>query len=262
MAFWSSKSDEEKAAAAAQQARHAINGMRLKISRAFQAEQWGEVDSLSLQMQKLLRERSAQAPVSQSLLAEVVARWGLAQYEQRRFEESVEQLARAERLFNMENAEAAGWAASRDITMEGEGPPLDLRLALRSLRVLSELLVRHGDPRSGAVLDEVVGVADMLQDDEARWEAREKLAVFTTGLADWPRLLVLAQEMGVIARRQRDLTKLMQALRFFAEGYVGQQQLERARDAQRLVVDIARFLNHPDLTEEETELEKLRAMRV
>ncbi len=145
------------------------------------------------------------------------------------------------------------------ITVGGEGEPLDLAIALEVLQALGASMVRFGNPRAGEVLAQVVSVADMNQDEEAQWRARQHLASFTAGLANWQGLLQIAREMGNIARQKQNLPMLLEVMRLMVEAHIGLGRLYRALEAQQLVVDLARRLKHPDLAEEESQLQQLRA---
>jgi hypothetical protein len=178
--------------------------------------------------------------------------------EQRRFEEAHKHLALAEQLFSVEEATASALAAQDNITLQGVGPEIDLTLALAVLRALAESCVRQGDPNAGPLLVQVAEVADMVGSEAERWEARERLAAFTGATAGWNDLLVIAQDMGQLARERRNLRYLLSAIRLFTEAYIGLQEFDGAIAAQRLVVDIARFLQDSSLSTEEAELAKLQ----
>lgn len=229
-----------------------------RLETAMAAQQWGTVDEESARLLSLLREVSRLAPVTHSFLAAIYGRWGLAMEQQRRYKEAQEQLLAAEALFNMDPEAAVEWAAQQGINIEGEGEPLDLRLAQSVLETLGATMVRFGNPRAGEVLAQVVSVADLNQDEAAQWAARQHLAAYTAGLADWQGLLQIAREMGRIAQSRQSLPMLLEVMRLFVEAYIGLDRLYRALEGQQLVVDLARHLNHPDLAEEEAELKKLK----
>jgi hypothetical protein len=92
------------------------------------------------------------------------------------------------------------------------------------------------------------------------WKARQELAAFRAGEAEWQGLLEIAREMGKVARQRQELPGLLATMRYFTEAYVGLQQLDRAVAAQELVVEIARHLDDRSLQDEENELQRLLGM--
>ncbi len=244
---------------AAEEARAALDTLLRQIQQNMAVRNWDAVDQGTLKTMQLLHKTSELAPVTQSVLAELHGRWGLVMIEQRRFEEAHKHLALAEQLFNVDQGEAVALAARDKITLEGTGPEIDLTLALAVLRALAESAVRIGDPNGGALLVQVVDVADMVGSDEERWEARERLATFTSVAGAWEDLLAIAKDMGRFAQEQRNLHYLLTAMRLFSESYIGIKEMDKAIAAQRLVVDIARFIQDSSLATEEAELSKLHA---
>lgn len=253
------KGKDRDNAKAVEQARIAIMELRNRITQNVQAQQWGQVDTDMLTLMPLLRDTSETMPVTQSMMAELHGQWGLTLNAQRRYQEAYKHLLLARELLYADHESAVAWAVGENLKMEGEGGQIDLHLALRVLEALADSAVRLGQPGAGEVLQGVVEVADMVGDQAKRWEARQRLAAFTAGMADWQGLLELGREMGHIARQRHNLPDLLEGLRQVVEALVGLKELDQAIEAQRLVVDIARHLADPSLPDEEKEFTKLRA---
>ncbi len=247
-----------RSAGADADAQQQVEVLHARIRSQFDSQNWGEVEQDTLRLMKLLRLTSPLLPVTQSFMAEVLARFGLALNRQQRSRESYEALSQAEALLNMAPDGATEWAAEQDIVLQGEGEPIDLKLALEALQLFADMALRQGQSRAGDLLDQVVQVADLIGAEDEQWEARSRMATYTAGLADWQGLLEMAREMGQIAGTRRDLRRLLQVMSLFSDAYTGLERVQRAIEAQQLVVDIAHYLNHPELVNEEKELKRLR----
>lgn len=249
--------EKKRGAPAPDEVRGALAELRGRIAQNMVEGQWGAVtDDVALALQ-LLRDTSGIVPVTHSLLAELYSHWSLAINGQRRYEEAFAMLQSAEQLWNMEAPQAVAWAKEQGITLQGEGEEPDLNLILAVLTALSENAARFDSADAGRVLREMIGVADLARREQEGWLARTRLAAWTAEQQAWPTLLALAADMATIARRSRDLNRLLDAMRQFSEAYIGVGQMERALEAQRLVVDVARALDHPSLEREQGELRTL-----
>ncbi|HEX8680802.1 MAG TPA: hypothetical protein VF707_00715 [Ardenticatenaceae bacterium] len=239
------------------EARAALADLRQQIAAGMQAQQWSAVaDDMVLAMQ-FLRDTSATTPVTQSTLAELYSQWAIAINEQRRYEEAYTMLQTADLLWNLEHEQAVAWAREQGITLQGEGTAPDLGLVLAVLAALSENAARFDSDDTGRILTQMVAVADLAGDEQARWMSRSRLASWSAEEENWRTLLTLAREMVALAREQGDLLRLLEAMRQFAEAYAGMGDMSRTIEVQRLVVEIARTTNHPSLEREREELRNL-----
>jgi tetratricopeptide (TPR) repeat protein len=224
------------------EARERIEEARARVARNAQARQWGAVEREIAGLMTLLRESSRRAPASQSLLAELHARWGLALMEQRRPEEALKQLRAAEQLFNLDLPDAIRWAADRGITVTEEGDPPDLMLALATFKTLADRAAQKGEPEAGRFLRQVRDVADLIGDETEQWRARRRLALLTAQNGTRDELLEVGLEMGLFAREQKNLSYLLDALQHLAQAFEKMGQGDEAEESRRLAEDVTRFL--------------------
>jgi hypothetical protein len=238
-----------------------LEKLKRNLKQAYTMQRWDQADDAATKVIAHLKSHSETIGASQSELAEWHAQRGIALHNQRRYEPAFQQLELAERWLNMSLDEAIAFARQQDITLTGEGESLDTDLALLALETLAEAMVQRGTSGAGQVLEQVVKVADVVGQRERMWNARHRLATYTAGLADWDKLLRMGQELGQFANRHKSLSSLLVAMRFIVEALISMQRLDDARAAQRLVVDIARFINDASLPGEEAEMARLSAVK-
>lgn len=238
-----------------------LDKLKRNLKQAYTIQRWDQADDAATKLMAHLTAHRESIGASQSELAEWYAQWGIALHNQRRYEPAFQQLELAQRWLNMSLDEAGHFATSQNITLTGEGDSLDTDLALLALETLAEAMVQRGTSGAGAVLEQVVKVADVVGQQERMWNARHRLATYTAGLADWDKLLRMGQELGQFANRHKSLGSLLVSLRFIVEALISMQRLDDARAAQQLVVDIARFINDISLPGEEAEMARLSAVK-
>jgi hypothetical protein len=238
-----------------------LDKLKRNLKQAYTIQRWDQTDDAATKLFAHLRTHSQTIGATQSELAEWYAQWGIALHNQRRYEPAFQQLELAERWLNMSLEEATSFASSQTITLTGEGDSLDTDLALLALETLAEAMVQRGTSGAGAVLEQVVKVADVVGQPERMWNARHRLATYTAGLADWDKLFRMGQELGQFANRNKSLGSLLVAMRFIVEALISQHRLDDARTAQQLVVDIAKFINDLSLPSEEAEMARLSAVK-
>lgn len=238
-----------------------LEKLKRNLKQAYTMQRWDQADDAAIKVLAYLKSHAETIGASQSELAEWHAQRGIALHNQRRYEPAFQQLELAERWLNMSLDEAIAFARQQDITLTGEGESLDTDLALLALETLAEAMVQRGTSGAGQVLEQVVKVADVVGQRERMWNARHRLATYTAGLADWDKLLRMGQELGQFANRHKSLSSLLVAMRFIVEALISMQRLDDARAAQRLVVDIARFINDASLPGEEAEMARLSAVK-
>jgi len=235
--------------------------LKRTLKQAYTIQRWDQADDAATKLLAHLTAHEETIGATQSELAEWHAQRGIALHNQRRYEPAFQQLELAERWLNMSLSEATDFAKSQKITLTGEGDSLDTDLALLALETLAEAMVQRGTSNAGGVLEQVVKVADIVGQPERMWNARFRLATYTAGLADWDKLLRLGQELGQFANRHKSLGSLLVSMRFIVEALISQRRLDDARAAQRLVVDIAKFINDISLPNEEAEMARLSAVK-
>jgi tetratricopeptide (TPR) repeat protein len=228
--------------AATREARERIEEARARVALNAQARKWGAVEREIAGLMTLLRESSRRAPVSQSLLAELHARWGMALMEQRRPEDALKHLTAAEQLFNLDLPDAIRWAADRGIAVTEEGEPPDLMLALVTFKTLADRAVRKGEPDSWRLLRQVMEVADLLGDEAEQWRARRRLAVVAEEDGESDHLLEVGLEMGLFAREQENLSYLLETLQHLAQAFEKAGHSQEVEESRRLAADVTRFL--------------------
>ncbi len=238
-----------------------LEKLKRNLKQAYTLQKWDQADDAAAKLMAHLTAHHETMGASQSELAEWHAQRGIALHNQRRYEPAFKQLELAERWLNMSLSEAIDFGKSQGITITGEGESLDTDVALLALETLADAMVQRGEYGAGGVLEQVVKVADVVGHQDRMWNARYRLATYTAGLADWDKLLRMGQELGQFANRQKSLASLLVSMRFIVEALISQQRLDDARAAQRLVVDIATFINDASLPGEEAEMARLSAVR-
>lgn len=238
-----------------------LEALKRQIKQAYTTQRWNVVDENIVKLLTLLRHNNTVVGIAQSDLAELYAYWGITLQQERRYEEAYKQLQTAEKLLNLNIEQAEAFARQQEITLVGEGESLDMDVILQALEALAEAMIQRGASGTSGVMEQVVKVADIVGNRERQWNARYRLATYTSGLTDWEKLLPMAQELGQYAHRQKSLPSLLIAMRFVVEALIGLQRLDEAKEAQRFVVDLAQYLNDGSLPNEEAEMARLSAVR-